>query len=107
VCGACRGASTAHDFTNGKGSPPYHVPWMRLRARGFAKQRCMAREGASGAAARRADGRGGMFARRPAETDADAERLRLFRNYEQMAIGWFWATDAEGRITYLSEGAVR
>ncbi|MBB4097872.1 putative bifunctional diguanylate cyclase/phosphodiesterase [Sphingomonas kyeonggiensis] len=36
-----------------------------------------------------------------------AEHLRLFRNYEAMDLGWFWATDAEGRIAYISEGAAR
>jgi diguanylate cyclase (GGDEF)-like protein/PAS domain S-box-containing protein len=48
------------------------------------------------------------FARKPrGEGAMAAEHLRLFHNYEDMELGWFWATDAEGRITYISEGAAR
>jgi diguanylate cyclase (GGDEF)-like protein len=32
----------------------------------------------------------------------DQEALRLLRNYEATGQGWFWSTDAEGRIRYLS-----
>jgi diguanylate cyclase (GGDEF)-like protein/PAS domain S-box-containing protein len=47
------------------------------------------------------------FMRRSGGDLLAAEHLRLFRNYEAMDLGWFWATDPEGRITYLSEGAAR
>ncbi len=47
------------------------------------------------------------FMRRNGPDPLAAEHLRLFRNYEAMNLGWFWATDAEGRITYISEGAAR
>jgi diguanylate cyclase (GGDEF)-like protein/PAS domain S-box-containing protein len=47
-------------------------------------------------------GRNFSFARKPAGDERDADHLRLFRNYEEMGLGWFWATDAEGGITYIS-----
>ncbi|RYY23770.1 MAG: EAL domain-containing protein [Sphingomonadales bacterium] len=47
------------------------------------------------------------FARRAPADILAAEHLRLFRNYEAMELGWFWATDAEGQITYVSETAAR
>jgi len=47
------------------------------------------------------------FMRRNGTDPLAAEHLRLFRNYEAMDLGWFWATDAEGQITYISEGAAR
>ena len=31
------------------------------------------------------------------------QALLLLRDYEQSGQGWFWSTDAEGRITYISE----
>jgi diguanylate cyclase (GGDEF)-like protein/PAS domain S-box-containing protein len=31
------------------------------------------------------------------------QALALLQDYEQSGLGWFWSTDAEGRITYLSE----
>ena len=31
------------------------------------------------------------------------EAAHLVRNYEDMRAGWFWATDADGRVTYVSE----
>ncbi|MCW3847730.1 EAL domain-containing protein [Sphingomonas sp. LB-2] len=37
------------------------------------------------------------------DTAEQDEHSRLLRNYEEMGLGWFWATDAEGRITYISE----
>ena len=37
----------------------------------------------------------------PAATSKDA--LLLLQNFEESGRGWFWSTDAEGRITYLSE----
>ncbi len=33
----------------------------------------------------------------------DSEALLLLRNFEESCLGWFWATDAEGRLTYLSD----
>jgi PAS domain-containing protein len=32
-------------------------------------------------------------------------RLELLDDFEQAAIGWLWATDAEGRLIYISESA--
>lgn len=37
---------------------------------------------------------------------SDAERLALLEAFESSNIGWFWATDDNGRITYLSPTAV-
>ncbi|MCL4671929.1 MAG: diguanylate cyclase, partial [Sphingomonadaceae bacterium] len=38
----------------------------------------------------------------------DAERrLSLLDSFEESGIGWFWATDGQGRLIYLSENAVR
>ena len=31
------------------------------------------------------------------------QALLLLRDYEQLGIGWFWASDADGLITYVSE----
>ena len=33
----------------------------------------------------------------------DTEALELLRNYEETELGWFWATDENGRITYITE----
>ncbi|MDP3905740.1 bifunctional diguanylate cyclase/phosphodiesterase [Novosphingobium sp.] len=33
-----------------------------------------------------------------------AHALELMRDYEQSGIGWFWSSDAQGRITYLTDG---
>jgi diguanylate cyclase (GGDEF)-like protein/PAS domain S-box-containing protein len=55
----------------------------------------------------KAGGTGVPFVRRNGGDPLAAEHLRLFRNYESMDLGWFWATDSEGRITYISEGAAR
>jgi PAS domain-containing protein len=39
-------------------------------------------------------------------TAADsAARLGVLDDFEQAGIGWIWATDAEGRLIYLSENA--
>ncbi|MDG2532883.1 EAL domain-containing protein [Sphingomonas sp. HITSZ_GF] len=62
--------------------------------------------GRAGAAAK-AGGVGVPFVRKSGSDPLAAEHLRLFRNYEAMDLGWFWATDAEGHITYISEGAAR
>lgn len=34
-----------------------------------------------------------------------ARRLQVLDEFEQAGIGWIWATDAEGRLIYLSESA--
>ncbi|WP_394727987.1 putative bifunctional diguanylate cyclase/phosphodiesterase [Altererythrobacter sp. GH1-8] len=39
------------------------------------------------------------------ETDL-ARRVELLDSFEQAGLGWFWATDAFGRIIYLSENAI-
>jgi diguanylate cyclase (GGDEF)-like protein/PAS domain S-box-containing protein len=31
------------------------------------------------------------------------EAVHLLRNYEEMSAGWFWASDADGCLTYVSE----
>ncbi|MFZ1743464.1 MAG: EAL domain-containing protein [Pontixanthobacter sp.] len=33
------------------------------------------------------------------------QRLELLDNFENLELGWFWATDAKGRLIYLSESA--
>ena len=40
-----------------------------------------------------------------AETGHDALRLALLDDFESSGLGWFWASDAEGRLTYLSDSA--
>jgi hypothetical protein len=32
-----------------------------------------------------------------------AEALLLLKEFEESGLGWFWSTDAEGRLTYLTE----
>lgn len=39
-----------------------------------------------------------------AATDA-ARRVELLDSFEAAGLGWFWATDAEGRLIYLSDNA--
>ena len=34
-------------------------------------------------------------------------RLELLDNFEDLEIGWFWATDPSGSLIYLSESAAR
>jgi len=31
------------------------------------------------------------------------QALALLRDYEQSGLGWFWSSDSEGKITYVSE----
>lgn len=38
--------------------------------------------------------------------DSDALRLEVLDDFEQAGIGWIWASDAEGRLIYLSEKAI-
>ena len=32
-----------------------------------------------------------------------ARAVALLRDYEQSGIGWFWSSDHEGRLTYISD----
>ena len=41
----------------------------------------------------------------PGAVDA-AERLAMLDAFEEAEIGWLWATDADGRLTYLSSSAI-
>jgi diguanylate cyclase (GGDEF)-like protein/PAS domain S-box-containing protein len=36
----------------------------------------------------------------------DSERLALFNEFEDAGLGWFWATDTDGLLTYLSQIAI-
>jgi diguanylate cyclase (GGDEF)-like protein/PAS domain S-box-containing protein len=38
---------------------------------------------------------------------AEEQISALVRNYEHMNLGWFWATDADGGLTYLSSAVCR
>ncbi|MGN6496231.1 MAG: putative bifunctional diguanylate cyclase/phosphodiesterase, partial [Tsuneonella sp.] len=59
---------------------------------------------------------GGLFAKKggesaeplraPGPIDSKA-RLELLDQFEDAGLGWFWATDAEGRLIYLSNSATR
>ena len=42
---------------------------------------------------------------RPIARDDHARRIELLDSFENAGLGWFWATDAEGRIIYLSDNA--
>ncbi|WP_295528173.1 EAL domain-containing protein [Novosphingobium sp. Chol11] len=42
----------------------------------------------------------------PAADDA-ARRLALFEDIERASTGWFWATDREGHLSYISPGAAQ
>ena len=44
-------------------------------------------------------------ARNVASALSDGEKLTMLDQLEQSGLGWFWASDAEGKITYLS-GAI-
>src|SRR3546814_13056893 len=35
------------------------------------------------------------------------DALLLLRNYEESGQGWFWSTDATGRLTYLTASVAR
>lgn len=51
-------------------------------------------------------GKSGDFGRVAVVTAGDAaRRLELLDDFEQAGIGWIWASDAEGRLIYLSENA--
>jgi len=40
---------------------------------------------------------------RALSSDETKEALNLFHDFEDSGLGWFWSTDADGRITYISE----
>ncbi|WP_345719761.1 EAL domain-containing protein [Qipengyuania polymorpha] len=42
---------------------------------------------------------------RPIAADDHARRIELLDSFETSGLGWFWATDHQGRIIYLSENA--
>ena len=45
---------------------------------------------------------------RPAARKSTASDIpALVRNYEHMNLGWFWATDAKGNVTYLSSSVCK
>ncbi|MFA9201775.1 MAG: putative bifunctional diguanylate cyclase/phosphodiesterase [Cypionkella sp.] len=44
--------------------------------------------------------------RQPAAADA-GKRLALLDQFEEAGLGWFWATDADGALSYLSASAAR
>jgi len=53
-------------------------------------------------------GKGALFAAPSATSDAkpsisDSEKLELLTDLEQSGLGWFWTTDAEGNLSYLSD----
>src|SRR3546814_9805873 len=35
------------------------------------------------------------------------DALLLLRNYEESGQGWFWSTDAKGRLTYITDSVAR
>ena len=55
--------------------------------------------GAKGAGFARASGAGGLAA------IDDNQRLAMLDAFEQEDIGWFWATDGDNRLIYLSPSA--
>lgn len=46
-----------------------------------------------------------MLRKTPASALSDGERLAMLDELEQSGLGWFWASDAAGNLTYLS-GAI-
>ena len=44
---------------------------------------------------------------RPIDRSDSHRRLSLLDSFEESGIGWFWATDTEGRMIYLSDHAIR
>ncbi len=57
----------------------------------------------NGAASRSASGVGAPLP--PASALTDGERLAMLDELEQSGLGWFWASDSSGNLTYLS-GAI-
>ena len=39
----------------------------------------------------------------PVVLDDNSQALLVLQNYEQSGQGWFWATDAQGKLTYLTD----
>ncbi|WP_298687902.1 EAL domain-containing protein [uncultured Sphingomonas sp.] len=77
----------------------------------------MAADDSGSALARRGDNGGfgslsrlkrGWTRQKPDEQDDDAARaLRFITCVEELGSGWFWETDREGRLTYLSQGVMQ
>src|SRR3546814_14531785 len=44
---------------------------------------------------------------RAADARPPREALLLLRNYEESGQGWFWSTDVDGRLTYISEAVAQ
>lgn len=42
----------------------------------------------------------------PIDQSDCARRVELLDNFEETGLGWFWASDAHGRLIYLSQGAI-
>ncbi|RZV35464.1 MAG: PAS domain-containing protein, partial [Sphingomonadaceae bacterium] len=38
---------------------------------------------------------------------SDMRRLKLLDDFETANLGWFWATDTDGKLIYLSENAAK
>ena len=51
------------------------------------------------------DGTSGNEPLRPIDASDAARRVELLDSFEAAGLGWFWATDAKGRLIYLSENA--
>ena len=61
----------------------------------------------SGAKAGRSTASDGSASVRPIRRSDTARRLALLDNFEDSGLGWFWATDAQGRLTYLTGHAAQ
>ena len=46
--------------------------------------------------------KGGFGSRSAASALSDSEKLAMLDELEQSGLGWFWACDAKGNLTYLS-----
>src|SRR3546814_8585141 len=44
---------------------------------------------------------------RAADARPPREAWLLLRNYEESGQGWFWSTDVDGRLTYISEAVAQ
>ena len=42
----------------------------------------------------------------PIALNDHARRIELLESFEKSGLGWFWASDAQGRLIYLSQGAI-
>jgi len=49
---------------------------------------------------------GGIDMSAGVEPMSDAQKLALFQTLEESEVAWFWATDDQGRLIYLSPGAL-